>query len=388
MKKLRQRRAGFTLVEALVALALLGVLLSITLAALNGQVRIFSSLSAQTDALQNGRFAMGVLEKDLPTAGTNVPAEQPFLVYADTHVVVFNGDYLSNMENDPFAVYVEPGAKDILTAAATKARRFRIPRARTIVNYPDTTYTIAGQNSPAESIQFFVELDTSTARPDDYVLNRRVNDQRAEMVARGLLPEPGVPWFQYFRRVTPVGAPAYLELVPTAQLPLHHVRPIHSAVDDTGTIARIDSLRAVRVSFRVTDEQPGPRERIYRFTRTIPLLNIGLAKKQTCGDEPILGSVNFTGEASVVDNSPIVRLAWLAATDDIGGARDVVRYVIYRALEPGVLDEPYLSIPAGEASYSLVDSDIVKGQVYYYYLAAQDCASALSGTASLVVIVP
>jgi prepilin-type N-terminal cleavage/methylation domain-containing protein len=386
-----RRRAGFTLVEVLAVLALLGVLMSVTLAALSRQVRVFGSLSAQTDAVQNGRYAMSVLEKDLPTTGMNVPEDQPVLVYADTNVVAFNADYMSNVPHDPFAVYVDSGASALFATAATKARRFTIHR--TNFTYPDTTYTIAGQNSPAETIQFFVERDSSTARQDDYVLYRRVNNQDPDLLARGVLRfDPNTPFFQYFRRVTPVGTAAYFDSIPAAQLPLKHVRPIHGAVNDTGTVARIDSLRAVRVSFRVTDGQPGGQERIYSFARTIALPNAGVATKKTCGDEPLLGSVNFTAESAELDDSPAIRLSWTAATDDGGGASDIVRYVIYRttqagALQAGDLGDPYMSLPAGETTYSYVDTDVVRGRAYYYSLAAQDCASALSEVVSLLVIV-
>jgi type II secretory pathway pseudopilin PulG len=381
-----RNRAGYTLVEAIAALTLLGVLLSVTLAALNTQVRLFSSLSAQTDAVQNGRFALGVLEKDLPAAGMNVPPEQPFIVYADTHVVAINGDLVSNMPNDPFAMYVDPSVSEQYATALTKARRSRIPR--TSAFYPDTSYRTAGQNSPAETIQFFVDPDTSTERRDDYILYRRINHSSWEMIARGLLRIPGVPFFEYFRRVTPPGAAPYLERIAANQLPLRHVRPIHGAADDTGAVARIDALRAVRVNFRVVDGQRPPRERIYNFNRTIPLLNAGLGVKKTCGDEPILGNVNFVAQAGLVDNSPVVRLSWAAGTDDRAGERDVVRYVIYRTTDPDDVGDPYLSIPAGEATYSFVDTAVVGGQAYYYYLAAQDCASSLSDLASSMTIVP
>ena len=385
MTHMMKNRPGMTLLESLVALTMLGTLITLTLAAVDRQVRLFSNSSTQMDAMQNLRFAMSELEKDLPTVGTNVSADQPFLVYTGADVVTFNADYLSNVLNDPFAIYVDTAALDVYATAVTRERRFVIPG--TLVGYPDTSYLIGGQNSPAETITFHFASDTSTARTDDYILIRKVNEQAPDIIARNLYQTPGLPFFQYLRRVTPVSGVPFFELVPAGQLPLRHVRATHLAVDDTGNVARIDSLRAIRVNFRSSDGR-GAHEKFYAATRTIAFPNAGLSTKKTCGDEPLLGNINFTATAVTVNGVPGVQLAWARATDEAGGERDVIRYTIYRREGGGPLPDPFLSIPAGNAVYTYVDTEVRVGQVYLYSIAAQDCTPSLSEITNAAPVVP
>jgi len=382
--RLLRGRAGTTLIETLVALTLLGVLITATLSLMDHEVRAFNAGASQIDAMQNLRFTMSVLEKDLATVGTNIGPNQPFLVYADSHVVVFNGDYASSVANDPFAVYVDTAASSLITTVLPRERRLTIPR--TTFAYPDSTYRVGGAHSPAETIMFYFEPDTGTARADDYRLYRKVNDQPPDMVARNILRASGnLPFFTYTRRVTPVSGAAYVEAVPQNQLPLQHQRVFHNAPNDTGTLAAIDRLRAVRVNFRVTDAHPAS-ERIYTATRTIWFPNAGQVMKQTCGDEPIIGSISPLAQHTTYNDLPAIRLTWSPAVDEAGGERDVVRYVIYRHTTPGPVGDPFLSIPAGMASYTYYDTDIVPGVLYYYSIAAQDCTPALSDVIGLAPI--
>lgn len=381
-----QQRGGFTLLESLVALTLLGVIIVSTLAALDRQVKLFSSGASQMDAIQNGRFAMTALEKDLPTTGTNVAPGQPFLVYADTHVVVFNADYLSNINNDPSAVYIDTAAADEYSTAVTRARRFTIPR--TLVQYPDSNYRVGGSNSRAETIIFYFEPDTLTARTDDYLLIRKVNDQAGDLLARGVLRQPGLPFFQYQRRVTPLSGNPYLQLMSATNLPLRHTRAVHGAADDTAQYAVIDNLRAVVVNYAVSDLGPGGAERRYNISRTITLPNAGTASRSTCGDEPILGAVAFTATATGPAGGRFVRLSWNRAMDESSGERDVINYVLFRQTAAGPVSDPFLSIPAGQATYVYDDLDVKTGVTYWYAIAAQDCTPALSDVTSIPPVTP
>lgn len=381
-----KNRVGTSLIEALVALTVLGALITMTLSAVNAQIKLFSSSSAQIDAIQNGRFALNAMEKDLPTTGTNIAAYQPFLVYADTHVVAFNADYLSNRLNDISAIYIDTAASDAYSTAVTRARRFAIPR--TNVAYPDSNYRSGSSNSPAETIIFYFQPDTITPRTDDYMLWRKVNDQPADMLARGILRDGGTPFFRYQRKITPTSGNASLQEVAPGLLPLRHVAELHGAVADTGALAIIDQLRAVTVSFRVTDDSPDRQERIYTIARTIALPNAGLATKMTCGDEPLLGTVGFTATPMTVDARPVIRLTWTAAADETGGERDVVRYVLYRENVAGSLSDPLLSVPAGQSAYTYDDAAVEYGQLYFYSIAAQDCTPALSDPIAAPPVIP
>lgn len=369
-------RAGTTLMELLIALTLFGVIVTLTLSVLDNQLRAFNEGTVQVDAQQSLRYTMSVLEKDLATVGINIANDQPFLVYVDTSVIVFNADHTSRVANDPFATYVDQSATEEIVSAVTRERRFTIPRSTFM--YPDTSYRMGGQNSPAETITFYFEPDDATARPDDYRLLRKVNDQPAELIANGMLHLGGLPFFEYTRRYDPVSAPSYVAQVAVDSLPMRHSRPLHGVGPDTGAVAVIDKVRAVKVRFRVTDNRPGAKERIYSALRTIWFANAGMATKQTCGDTPILGTVGLSATRVLVGGQPAVQLSWSPSTDETGGEQDVIRYVIYRNTGPGPVGDPYLSIPAGNPAYSYTDSQVEVGRIYYYSIAAQDCSPSIS----------
>ena len=99
----------------------------------------------------------------------------------------------------------------------------------------------------------------------------------------------------------------------------------------------------------------------------------------TCGDEPILGSP-LSLEVVIVEEKSFVRLEWLPATDESAGEKDVIRYVLYRRDVPnnGDWGDPFLSIPAGAASYTYDDATVEVGNTYEYAHAVQDCTPSLS----------
>ena len=367
-----KNRQGFTLLESLVALTLLSALIAITLAGVDRQVRLFSNTSSQSDALQNLRFAMNQLEMHLPTTGLNLPANQPFLVYADSEVVAFNADYMSNLANDPYSVYVDTNLTVLQTRAVTKARRFTIPRSA--VQYPDTNYTDGAANSPGETIIFYFAPDTTTARGDDYALFRKVNDQPSELIARNLFKRPGFRFFSYHRRIVPTTGAPYLQAIPVNQLPMRHHRRFHLAVDDTGSFSRIDSVRAVTVNFMAGDGRMP--EKFYTASRTITLPNAGVLMKKTCGDEP-LAVPSLTATPTIIDGVSSIILEWNASTDEASGERDVVRYLLYRTVNGVPETDPFVSIPAGFANYSYTDV-VNSGDTYRYTIVAQDCTPSVS----------
>jgi prepilin-type N-terminal cleavage/methylation domain-containing protein len=364
---------GLTLIEMLVALVVFSVVLAGALAFLRAQGRAFSLGSQRVAMLQNGRFAVDLLEKDLRTAGAGAPDIQPSLIYLGSSVLAFNANYLTNTPGDVFAVYYNPDAATGSTMAMTKAERTTLPL--TSFAYPDTAYLEAGINSNAETITFWFVSDSTTARVDDFILYRRVNNLNPELVSRNLLQTTGVPFFQYYWLSTVAGT-LTLTQVANATLPWQHTVPVHLALSDTGPVSRIDSVRAVQVNFTVTNGLSGAAERQRAMSRYMRLPNVGLANKKTCGDEPILGA------ALTATPNPLggVNLVWNAAVDEVGGEKDVQRYVIWRRLTSELaFGDPYLSIPpAGQPNYLYTDTDVVSGSTYIYGLAAQDCTPLTS----------
>jgi prepilin-type N-terminal cleavage/methylation domain-containing protein len=364
---------GLTLIEMLVALIVFSAVLAGALAFLRAQGRSFSLGSQRVAMLQNGRFAIDLLEKDLRTAGAGAPDIQPPLIYLGSSVLAFNANYLTNTPGDVFAVYYNPDAVTGSTAAMTKAERATLPL--TSFAYPDTAYLAAGVNSDAETLIFWFVSDSATPRVDDFVLYRQVNNLSPELVSRNLLQTTGVPFFRYYWLATVAGNPTLTQVV-NASLPWQHTVPVHLAQSDTGPVSRIDSVRAVQVSFTVTNGLDSTAERKRALSRFMRLPNVGLANKKTCGDEPQLGAA-LTATWNGVDG---VDLVWNAAVDETVGEKDVQRYVIWRRLNTELaFGDPYLSIPpAGLATYGHTDRDVVSGSTYIYGLAAQDCTPLTS----------
>jgi len=302
------------------------------------------------------------------------------VVYADTHVFAFNANYVTNTTGDFTAVYYDPDAPDQIAQAMLQSQRYTFPL--TSFAYPDTTYkNAAGINSQAETIIFYFTLDTSTTRTDDYLLYRKVNNQPSEVVSRNLLRTAGTPWFQYTTLVSPPSATAYIGIVPAVNLPLKHSVKLHMAPADTGTAARVDSLRGVRITITATNGLTGTEERKRTITRMIRLPNAGLVTRANCGDEPISGIALTAPVVILPTGEPVVQLSWNRATDELSGEKDVVRYVIWRRrlADPPFTDmDPYISIPAGQPNYVYQDEDVASGDIFFYAVAAQDCTPSLS----------
>ena len=370
--------AGFTLVELLITLVVFSAVMAGTLGFLRSQGRAMSLGSDRMNAVQNLEFALTTMQQRLRAAGANLPDAQPALIYAGTNVVAFNADFATNLPNDPFAVYYDPDVPAGAVTALTKAQSITLPL--TTVAYPDTSYVIGGINSPAETIIFFVAPDSSTARADDYALFEQVNGGPPSLVSRNIIGSPTTVYFEYYR-LTRVGGAISLDSLPAAKLPLRHSVPIHFALADTGAAAVIDSVRGIRVTLTVSNGQSGKAERRYTLVRFMELPNVGIATRRTCGDAPILGTTLTATGITQVDGTPAVRLAWNPATDEYGGEKDVVQYVIWRKRITDVTwGTPYLSLPAGSPTYLYDDAAVTSGVTYQYQLAAADCTPSSSPT--------
>jgi prepilin-type N-terminal cleavage/methylation domain-containing protein len=375
-------RAGFTLVELLIALTVFGAIIAASLGFMSVQNRALNEGLDRMTGLQTARFAMEILEHDISTAGTNVPAGQPQLVMAGTDVISFSADYVTNVPRNPFAIFYDPDAPTgQVTMTQTKTV---LPNSS--FQYPDTAYMAGPVISPAELITFFFRADSSTVRTDDYALFRKVNVGTPELVANNLLVPTVNPFFRYFTTVA-----NKIDSVPAAQLPLRHTLRNHKSPADTGAVSRVDSVRAVRITLRATNGLSGPNEETAEITRIVMMPNVQIQMVEACGSDPILGQALSAADTTNALGERQIRLRWGAATDEIAGEKDVMRYVVWRRQPPAATwEEPYLSVPAGEAgNYLFIDADVVSGQTYQYGLAAQDCTPSLSPiTASVLVTLP
>lgn len=378
---LRGRR-GMTLIELLTALVIGGIILQVVLTFFAQQGRAFDRGVATMGALQNARYALNSLEKDLRTLGTGLAPWQPELVYAGPDVVAFNADYLAREETDLFAVYVDTAAPPSQARSLTPGQRITVPL--TIFGYPDTTYMDGEVIGGAETLVFFFQPDPTTPRADDFVLYRQVNATDPTVVARNLLQSGGAPFLEYLYLMTSDTAPA--RLAPWQGGPMAHVEPLHGSAADADAAPPIDQVRAVRIRFTAVSVGAGGTEQRRAYERVVRLPNAGLPRPKVCGDEPQLGTGIGAWVAADANGVPIVQLAWNPASDEGGGERDVLRYLVWRRTGGGDMGQPYITVPAGADSYLLNDRDVVPGTSYQYLLAAQDCTPTLSSLATSVTV--
>ena len=374
-------RAGVTLVELIVALAIFSILLTTTLTFYQQQGEAFTHGNERMEVMQNLRYGVNTVEQSLRTAGIGVPSEQPVIVYADDDVVSFNADYATNVANDFFAVFYDPRLPDAAVSAVTPERQFTIPNSS--FAYPDSSYYQGSANSPAETITFFFEPDTTTTRTDDFVLYRQVNDLAPDVVARRLLKAGGRPFLTYFRlREGGSGNPVttfYLYEMPAA-----HTEPIHGSIGDTGAVALVDSIRAIKLTYAATNSLSANDENLREINRLIRLPNAGVETQPNCGNRPLLGtSLLATGVDETATTAGHVRLEWTRATDEYTGEQDVLRYVVWRRSgTSGAWGDPLVSISPGSSTYVYEDYSTVADTTYSYALAAQDCTPQYSDLAT------
>lgn len=376
-------RGGMTLVEVMVALLVGLLVLSTAMTFFGQQGAAFNRGTVAMSALQNGRYAVNTMEKDIRTAGVGLAPRQPPLVYAGPDVLAFNADYAAGDPTDTHAVYVDENAPADQLQAVRREGRFMVPM--TSFSYPDSSYDSGDTNSPAETLAFFFQPDATTARTDDFALYRQVNGTAAAVVARNLLPTDGHPFFEYQVVRVPENGPTQMMTVPG---PLVHRAALHGSPADTGGLARIDSVRAVRVRFTVTNGETGAREQLHPVDRTVRLPNAGMATRNVCGDPP-LGTGLGARLVTVGAGQPAVQLAWAASADEAGGEGDVLRYILWKAVDGAPFADPWVSIPAGLATYSYLDESVTSGHSVQYAVVVQDCTPNRSPMApSPVVVIP
>jgi len=375
---------GMTLIEMLIALVIFLIVLAGAMSAIGAQSRGFNKGVEEMGILQNLRYGVQQMDLEVRMAGSNTVDRQPQMVYAGVNAFAFNSDLISNVVGDISAVYIDPDAPAGHVTAMTLGSAGTIPGSSPAFTYPLASYA----TSNAETTVFWFELDGTTARGDDYVLQRRVNDRPAETLVRAILaPTGGLPFFSYQYLSVPASGNPTLAAVPAGWLPLRHTAAQHGTIADVGVAARIDSLRAVEVRYRVTNMQTGTAERIREISTIIPMPNVGVKKVQACGDPPIFAqAVN----AVWVDSTLAVDIRWAASVDDQAGEQDLIRYVIWRRVGgAGLWNDPIASIPSGAPPYLYSDPTVTSGLSYQYAVAAQDCTPNLSTQSlSAVVAVP
>jgi len=380
MTRLSMRaRPGLTLIEMMMSLVIFSFVVAGAVLLLRSESRSFSLGSERVAMYQNGRFALNEMEKDLRTSGAGAPDVQPHLIYIADSVIVFNANYWTNTAGDVEAVYYNPDAPDSAVTALTTSTKITLPH--TSIQYPDTNYRVGAVNSASETISFYFARDASTARTDDWILWRRVNNLAPEIVSTNIARIDSTAFFTYFRVRTTAGGVSSMQQVAANTLPWRHTVPIHLSINDTGANARIDSIRAVRVAFSVSNGKSGSEERFRTLSRLIRLPNVGLANTRSCGDAPIFSATPSVANIILPDSvTRAVRLQFVRSVDELAGERDVERYVVWRRISPATdWGDPFVTVPGGDSLNTYIDATVTSGLTYRYAVSAQDCTPTLSG---------
>ena len=372
-------RAGFTLIEMMMAVLLTMMVFAITIPFFRSQTTALDGGAGRLDAAQNAHFAQSSIDRELRLAGG--ATGQPIIVQAAPFAITFNVDLVTTQANDPDATYYNPNADPLAVESWLPAAAKTLPTSA--ITYPTVEYYDGnGFQSHAETISYFLYLDASSGRNDLYTLFRRVNDRDSTVVAHNMwIPTDTNYFFQYSR----TDSSGTITSIPAANLPIYW--------NTAGDWA--DSIRFVqmRISglYRDVRKAKDITRTIYHSTR---LLNAGMLKQATCGAAPLApgtvtstqmdaGSPDFAilpGPWTVADTLPLaeVKVVYNASPEEAGGAKDVASYVIQRTLH-GTSNWQVLGnlVANGSATYTWDDYTFVPG-TWDYGVVAVDCTPLYS----------
>lgn len=378
----RRSTAGFSLIELLVAMTMLVGVVGAGYALFKSQSTSFRQNTERYDLVQNARGSLEWSDRVIRTMGAGVVGQQPMMVYGSGSVLAFNADYVERDTTDMrWAAYWNPDVPATDAHVWDNAQATAVPNSSPSYSYPASTYRMSnGSLSPAETYILYFESDAGTARVDDYILYQRVNAGTPEILARNLLPaSSGAPFFEYLlQRVLSTGDTMFVAtggLLPLVRREL--VSGISTA--DSASYVRPDSVRAVRLNYRVTNGHTGAAERIREVSTVIETPNNGIPMPTVCGRAPLPPGALAVTEVGV--GAGHAQLTWSLSADQDAGEIDVRQYVVWRRLAAAtVWAEPILVVRTepGQASYSSLVTDNTPGTAYQFAVAAQDCTPNLS----------
>jgi len=383
MRPVLRPRRGVTLIEMMIALVLFVAVFGLAVPFFRYQARSVSQSSGRLDALQNARYAQNAIDRDLRIAGIGVVDKQPLIIQADKYALSFNADLTTSDSADPSSIYYDPTVDSNATISMNNGTKVQLPLSA--VWYPDSNYLAGAIPSRAETIQYWVSVDSTAGRPDQYILWRRVNALTPRVVAKGIIIPAGVSFFTYMRP----DSTGVLDSIRTSSLPLFHTAAIHGSAQDTGKLAWVDSVRVVRILAEGLYHDPQKGDIIRKVESSTKLINAGMVRSTMCGEQP-LPATGATATPLPTPAAPDhVAIAWSASVDQDNGEKDVERYMVFkRQLGNPDWGEPIASVAAAPATYSIDDTDLHTGS-WEYAVVAQDCSPANSPMAGAgTVVIP
>ena len=375
MRSFTQRqRSGFTLIEMMMAILLTLLVFGITVPFFRVQTNAVDQGAGRLDALQNARYAQNAIDRELRLAG-GTPG-QPLIVQAAAFAITFNVDLVSRLATDPNATYYTPSADSLSTESWEPSRKKALPTDTK--QYPLQYYNDAnGNQSPAETISYFLYLDATSGRSDLYTLFRRVNDRDSTIVTRNIWIPASVGYFFRYYRARYDGS---IQMIPMASLPMYYdTAPVPLVAPDT---LRESDIRIVEMRiaglYRDVKKAKDVTRTIYYKTR---LFNAGLLKENTCGSAPLgANNVVATQVYDILSPFPLLKVTvtWDKSLEETGGEADVASYFVERRLSSGTDWEVLGNLLARNlTSYSFDDFTFKSGS-WVYGVVATDCTPANS----------
>jgi hypothetical protein len=183
-----------------------------------------------------------------------------------------------------------------------------------------------------------------------------------------------VPFFQYLYLSDSANLKS-IDTVKSGNLPLEF-----DFTSDTTKTRLITNLRAVIVSYIVTNGLTGPAERTRPMSLIAPFPNMGDRELETCGNDPVAMSAPTISSTDSLN----VTVQWTADGDETSGERDIMSYLLWRRrVGDSVWNSPFVSIPSGNPpTYTFLDAppqDAAADVAWQYAVAAQDCTPSYSG---------
>lgn len=362
-------RAGFTLIEMMMAVLLTMLVFAITIPFFRNQTRALDGGAGRLDASQNAHYAQSAIDRELRLAG-GAPG-QPVIVQAAPFAVTFNVDLVTTLANDPDATYFNPAADPLSVDSWLPAAAKKLPTSNVV--YPTVEYFDGnGFQSHAETISYFLYLDASSGRNDIYTLFRRVNDRDSTVVAHNMWIPVDTNYFFQYSRTNNTGN---IVAIPQASLPIYW-----NTAGDWADSVRLVQMRIAGL-YRDVQKQKDITRTVYHSTR---LLNAGMLKLNICGVAPQpAGTVTATqldnlGNPWVSGPISEVRVVFNASTEEAGGEKDVASYVIERTIQ-GTSNWQVLGnlVAHGFASYTYDDFTFQTGN-WVYGVVAVDCSPSYS----------
>lgn len=382
VRSVRRNRAGFTIIELLIAMAVTLVIVAVAAPLYTAQTRSVNNTAGRTDATRSATFAADAIEQDLRNTGVGAYDGQPMLLRAALNAVSFNANMVTARNNDIVSVFYDPDADSTALGSLTPSTSVTLPNSSTV--YPTASYI-----SNAETISYYVKSDTGAspiAGGQRVILYRRVNRMLEEIIARNLVQTSTLPVFSYEKR----SLAGTLSPVASGALPLYHSTSKHGAPADTGAVSVIDSVAIVKVNLISFYKDPRGTYVIDTVKRSIRIANQGLLQRAQCGENPLVPGVP-TLSIQLLGGANAVRLLWNASGDELTGERDVEMYAVYRRLF-GTADwgEPLANVPgAGLPTVTFLDDTVNPTVRYDYAISALDCTPAPSSlTTAVNILVP